>query len=157
MNSPDYFGDNSTNKCELSCQQTNEIRDPQNNRRCVTNTNCSRLPVALFGDITAATCVTARNCTAGTFGDNNTKKCESDCQGPTLLYADPISKECVDVCQPRYYSLNGSVNVGICSLTCPLPLWADNITKRCEPQCSPLTYGVNWTDIITPTYFFGTC
>jgi len=101
--------------------------------------------------------VTARNCTAGTFGDNNTKKCESDCQGPTLLYADSVTKECVDVCQPRYYALNSSVNIGICSLTCPLPLWADNITKRCEPQCSPLTYGVNWTDTVTPTYHFGTC
>lgn len=74
-NSPDYFGDNSTYQCELSCSVATELRDPQNNRRCVTNTNCSRLPVALFGDIAAGTCVTARNCTAGTFGDNNTKKC----------------------------------------------------------------------------------
>ena len=85
-------------------------------------------------------------------------KCESDCQGTTtLMYADPITKECVDVCQPRYYSLNKTANVGICSLTCPLPRWADNITKRCELQCSPNTYGVNWTDAVNTSYFYGTC
>lgn len=72
---PDLFGDNSTGQCQPSCTNPDQIRDPQNDRRCVTNNNCSRLPVALFGDRTAATCVTARNCTNGTYGDNNTKYC----------------------------------------------------------------------------------
>lgn len=96
---PNLFGDNSTGKCEATCTNPNEVRDPQNSRRCVTNNNCSRLPVALFGDRTDGTCVTARNCTNGTYGDNNTKMCESDCQGPTtLLYAQPVNKQCVNVC-----------------------------------------------------------
>lgn len=68
-------------------------------RRCVTDNNCSRLPVALFGDSDAKTCVTALNCTTGKYGDNNTFMCQSDCQGPnSLLYADPVTKECVDTC-----------------------------------------------------------
>jgi hypothetical protein len=47
----------------------------------------------LFGDKAAGTCVTALNCTSGTYGDNNTFLCESDCTGPNdLLYADPVSK-----------------------------------------------------------------
>lgn len=51
------------------------MKDTQNMRRCVVKNNCSRLPVAYFGDLNTGTCVVALNCSTGTYGDNNTKLC----------------------------------------------------------------------------------
>ncbi len=73
---PDYFGDNHTQQCVSTCNLgAQEMRDYQNDRRCVAKANCSRLPVALFGDPVDWTCVTAKNCTNNYYGDNFTKLC----------------------------------------------------------------------------------
>lgn len=73
-NNTNTFGDNNTHKCQLSCQNnTTQVRDPQYGRRCVTA--CSRTPLALYFDVLSGDCVTAKNCTNGTFADNATNRC----------------------------------------------------------------------------------
>lgn len=94
---PDYYGDNHTDICTYSCSSnTTEVRDPQNNRKCVTS--CSRSPLALYFDLAAGLCVTIRNCTAGTYADNYTNHCESNCVGSVNQYADPVTRQCVAQC-----------------------------------------------------------
>ena len=94
------------------------MRDPQHLRRCVTA--CSRTPLALYADFVDGTCVTIKNCSTDYYADNATFECESDCTDTYLQYADPISRECVAVCELGYYGYNESVGVGICSPRCPL-------------------------------------
>ena len=69
---PNYFGDNTTNACVSVCSNS-EIRDWQYMRRCVNLASCSRTPLVLFGDASKTECVTAKNCSDGFYGDNNTK------------------------------------------------------------------------------------
>jgi len=145
-NSPEgTFGDNDTKICEETCTIATEVRDFQNNRRCVADWNCSRTPIALFADLVNKICVTAPNCPADTFADNFTTKCETTCQGTTLLYADPVSKFCVATCPKDYYAVNLTGLGGVCRRTCLVPLWADNLTITCTARCSAETYGVNTT------------
>jgi hypothetical protein len=96
--SPNYFGDNTTSQCVSSCTTGTEVRDPQYKRRCVLLNLCSRTPVALYGDDAKDLCVTALNCTAEKFGDNNTNICSSTCAGPTLRYSDNVTRQCVNQC-----------------------------------------------------------
>jgi hypothetical protein len=75
-NSPQgTFGDNNTDTCEELCTSASEVRDYQNNRRCVADSNCSRSPAALFADLVNKICVTALFCPLSTFADNFTNKC----------------------------------------------------------------------------------
>ena len=64
-------------------------------RRCVALADCSRTPLALYGDSVKSLCVTALNCSLGYYGDNNTNTCTQICPGPTLVYSDNVTKECV--------------------------------------------------------------
>ena len=88
---PDYYGDNDTKLCTATCNGAN-IRDAQHLRRCVNLTDCSRTPLALYGDVDKKLCVVARNCSDGYYGDNNTNTCKDICPGPTYLYADNVTK-----------------------------------------------------------------
>ena len=121
------------------------MRDFQNNRRCVTLTNCSTTSLFLYGDHLKDQCVVALNCSDGYYADNVTHKCIDICPGPILLYADNITKQCVRICELGYYALNLTVGQGICSVKCPQDLWADNITVQCTSRCSSNSYGVNYT------------
>ncbi len=95
--SPDYFGDNVTQQCVLTCPNQT-VRDPQGMRRCVNISDCSISPLFLYGDETKDLCVNALNCSDGFYADNNTHKCVKICPGPILFYADNVSKLCVAQC-----------------------------------------------------------
>lgn len=100
--------------------------------------------------------MTAPNCPVTTFADNFTKKCETTCQGSTLLYADPVSKFCVATCPENYYAVNDTTGLGgICNLTCIVPLWADNSTIKCTGRCAAGTYGVS--TLMPGGYHIGIC
>lgn len=96
-NSPNYFGDNVTQSCVLTCPNIT-VRDPQNKRRCVNITQCSTSPLYLYGDNLKNLCVVALNCSDGYYADNNTHQCVTTCPGPTLYYADNVTKQCVAYC-----------------------------------------------------------
>lgn len=154
---PNYFGDNYTHQCRSSCSMnTIEVRDFQYMRRCVPA--CSRTPIALFFDLAAGNCVAVGNCTVGTYADNFTNHCESDCKGVNDYYADPVTGACVKQCELGWYGYNESANVGRCVQQCPLDEWADNFTVLCTPKCTDGTFGLNYTNLTAnPIYSYGIC
>jgi hypothetical protein len=112
--SPNSYGDNATQTCAVTCSGV-YVRDWQYLRRCVNLGVCSRTPLALYGDAMLALCVTALNCTDGYYGDNNTNICQAICPGPTYLYADNVTKECVLKCALSWFALNITTGQGVCS------------------------------------------
>ena len=105
------------------------MRDWQYLRRCINIGDCSRTPLALYGDDVQNLCVTALNCSDGYYGDNNTNICEDKCTGTTNLYADNVTKECVPQCGLSWFALNiSAARGGVCSQFCPDGQWADNLT-----------------------------
>jgi hypothetical protein len=74
--------------------------DWQDKRTC--KVNCSRLPLALFGNSVSFECVLPSGCPTNFYGDNQTLKCINPCGG-SLPFGDPISRQCVSNCPDNYY------------------------------------------------------
>ena len=113
--------------------------DFQDNRKC--NVNCSRTPIALFGNRNTWKCVIPADCPTGQFADNLTLQCISPCTG-SLPFGDPISRQCVLDCPDNYY---GDWALNLCVQNCSNATvrYADNITGNCEPICTAPTWGTN--------------
>ena len=101
--------------------------DWQNSRKCAVN--CSRTPLALFGNPNTHECVIPLKCPNTWFADNQTLQCIPQCNG-NLPFGDPISLQCVSDCPDNYY---GDPVKHLCVQFCNLTTgyYADNYTGNC--------------------------
>jgi hypothetical protein len=113
--------------------------DYQDSRKC--NINCSRSPLALFGNKATSKCVIPASCPTGFYADNLTLTCITPCTG-TLPFGDSISRQCVLDCPDNYY---GDWTLNQCVQFCSNATikYADNITGNCESVCTSPMYGMN--------------
>lgn len=155
-----YFTDPNTHTCVTLCPELNDLysdgrictnlcsggkyKDYQANRSC--QVDCSRTPLALFGNPATHYCVLPVGCPTSPsqyYADNNTLLCVPTCGG-SLPYGDPTTLQCVLVCPNAYY---GDILTNMCVQNCDHAnnLYADNQTGLCTIKCADGTYGVNST------------
>lgn len=79
----------------------------------------------------------------GTYGDNDTRLCQSDCTflDPKFTYKDTTTDFCVYNCPAGWFADNSTIS---CSRTCPDGTFADNSTWKCVFICpiNPSMYSV---------------
>lgn len=138
-----YFGDPYIHTCVTLCSEVpeqysqlgycvtactgNRFADFQDSRKC--NVNCSRTPIALYGNKNTWKCVIPVNCPANHYADNLTLTCVNPCTG-ALPFGDPLSRQCVSDCPDGYY---GDWALNLCVQNCSNATirYADNITGNC--------------------------
>lgn len=148
-----YFAFESTRTCLTNCgaglfgdSATRVCRDcPSDCPTCESFTNClsckpnlylafgtcvSACPKGVYANLNSLSCVYAISCPGGTFGNNDTHSCSSNC--PTKQYANASTR----VCEHCPETCESCSSTSVC-LTCVPAAVFSSVTTQCYWKCSP--------------------
>ena len=112
--------------------------------------NCPTSPSMTFGDNNTRSCQS--NCTLGKYGDPTTRFCVTQCPnsvatGNSMYYADTSTGQyiCVVIC-PVLPRLFGQNTTNMCVVECPQPLYGDQTGNRsCVGTCPLISSVVHFS------------
>jgi hypothetical protein len=89
-------------------------------------------------------------CPSGSYADNTTGKCTTDCSASPGTYGDPLTTSCNTVCTGTNF---GDSTDYLCRRRCTTPTHGDSLSKTCVSPCpaAGYTFGENGTERLCVT------